>query len=362
MATENTVSKPLYDDEEEKRKRKVAEDYLKSRSAFIDSQRKDFTVDVPEDVAASMTDEQIKAEGAKRIGEIKTNFQNSFKAANEAGFKNAQEAEQYLNRGQARIVGDRLIGAAAGISASEWDKRDKSIASGNNPSVPSKEMNNVVAGGKVRMDDDTARVFNETNRTIARNSAAASPKTTPGQAAHNYLIKLTQTYKDDLLRGVERHKAFTSRLENERIVKDQAETERRRANTNYTSVKAARRAIMKDIREGKSVNPETIKEVDDLIRRAENARGGSGTLNVDEQRKSFISKVGKRINPYDPSTGPDVIVEESRPSPELPATSSVLNDSPGDQVEEDKEVKNKKSPRRRLVAGIPTLYDRIAAL
>lgn len=328
MATQNTASKPLNDDEEEKRKRKVAEDYLKNRSAYTDSLKPGFTVDVPEDVSASMTDEQLKAEGTRRIGEIKTNFQDSFKAANEAGFKDAQAAQDYLNKGQARIVGDTLVGSAAGISASEWDKRDKAVASGNNPPMPKPKQDMVEVAPGVRMGEKTA---NRYSANLAFQNYLARPTTpdvTPEQAAKNYLANLTETRAKEQADSIARYNNFRNTRENERIVEDQAEKERAAENRNYSDLKSARRAMLKDLRAGKVINPETIQATNDLIRSAEKARGGGGSLDVDKQRKSFISKVGSRVNPFDPSTGPkdDTAGSSTADSATAPAPSPSNNE------------------------------------
>jgi len=166
MTSKPITSRPLYDEsEEERRRREVARKYLSDRAAFEESRKPGYSADISDLDTTGMSNEQIDAERYKRLQDVETNFQQSVLDSNNTGFNNEQQARDYLNRGQARIVGDTVVGSASGISADKWDNNlgdPKSL-------IPKKDMVEVSPG--VSMDQST---LDRTNQSILASNAAKS--------------------------------------------------------------------------------------------------------------------------------------------------------------------------------------------
>lgn len=287
MAIQNTSSRPLNEEsEDEKRKRAAAKDYLEKRDRFTQAQKSG--VDMTDMDVSGMSNEQIQAEGNRRLGAIKSDFESATLSAREAGlgsdpFKSAQD---YLNKGQARIVGDTLVGSAAGISASEWDKRDKSVASGNNPLMPTQKM---VEVDGVMMGEDTAQRYANNMRDQAERDKAALPDYAKANAA---IQRMVDTKRDRETKGGVAFEAGRSKWNetlkaredeknlNAMVNQDMQLASREAANSrrNYRALEAAQRR-------GDTVDPRLMSLAEERLRAAEMGLGP--TNNVDERRKLF---------------------------------------------------------------------------
>jgi hypothetical protein len=170
-------------------------------------------------------------------------------------------AKELLGKGQARIIGDSLIGSAAGISADEWESRDKAAASGGKTSVPrtpNTEMVEVAPG--VRMSKDTAARFNRTNEQIA---AQESKKKTDWEASKTKVAESIEKTREDRKNRDEelsrKSKAFFADIKNRqsrdgdiRGMREEAEDRDRLARRNY-------RNLRRQISRGKVIDSDTLQ-------------------------------------------------------------------------------------------------------
>lgn len=311
MAKQTTASRPLKDESEaEKRRREAAQSYLASRDAF--NKAKSEGVDMTDLNISGMSDEQIRAEGNKRLEGLKTNFQQSISAARGAGFDNAKAAQDYLNRGQARIVGDTLVGSAAGISASEWAKRDNSAATGNFALMPEKDMVEMAPG--VKMGEATAQKYASNMRDRSKAAADAQPNYAKAQA---YIDKMWADKRDRenpngvaFKAGQEKWKATLQAREDEKNIREMAQMEQRAASRAYADANAAR-FTARNARDPVAASEEANR----MFYAAETRLGPSNNTQVRNDRfyenakKDFIEK---RANPS----------KESSPAPNTAPASS----------------------------------------
>lgn len=297
MAIQNTSSRPLKEEsEDEKRKRAAAQDYLEKRDRYSASLKPGYSVDMTDVDVSGMSDEQIKAEGNRRLGAIKSDFESSFRAANKEGISNMQAAQDYLNKGQARIVGDTLVGSAAGISASEWDKRDKSVTSGNNPLMPEKNMVEVAPG--VKMGEDTARRYAANRRYQDASDRGLVPTTNPTgpdyAKANAAIQRMVDTKRDRENRGgvafdagrTKWNEALKAR-EDEKNLNDMAKQDMALAAREAGQARKNSQALERAQRRGDTVDPRLMTLAEQRLREAELGLGP--TNNVDDQRKRFRS-------------------------------------------------------------------------
>jgi hypothetical protein len=293
MAEQNFISRPLKDEsEEEKRRREAAQNYLDSRAAFTASQKPGYSVDMTDMDTSGMSDEQIRAEGNKRLEGIKSNFQQSVISANEAGFNNAQAAQDYLNKGQARIVGDTLVGSAAGIPASIWEKRDKAAAAGsvgaqNFPGPPSENMVEMAPG--VKMGEETAGRY-------ATNMRGAADAKAKARADMDSVLKKAQEFRTSIAKdnlpggksfeeGREKWQATLKAREDEKNLNDLVKQDMQFAGREAASARRNYYALERAQRSGKEVDPRLMQIANETLSRLESGLGP--TNNVNDRQKRF---------------------------------------------------------------------------
>jgi hypothetical protein len=293
MAEKTAISRPLKDEsEEEKRRREAAQNYLDGRAAFTASQKPGYSVDMTDLDTSGMSNEQIRAEGNRRLEGIKSNFQQSVIAANEAGFNNAQAARDYLNKGQARIVGDTLVGSAAGIPSSIWEKRDKAAAAGsvgakNFPGPPSEKLIEMAPG--VKMGEETAARYAANMRDRAKRAADSQPNYAKAKVALERIAReRDEKAKTDFDAGVKKWNETLQSREDDKNIREMATMEQRAARRAYADAIAARRNA------SNARNPVTASEEANRAMYAAEARlGPSNNRKVRDKR--FYENAKKRF-------------------------------------------------------------------
>jgi hypothetical protein len=330
MAQQTTASRPLREEsEDEKRRREAAQNYLAGRSAYDKARSQG--VDMTDVDYGKMSEADFKAEGLRRLDNIKSNFETAALAANKEGINSSKAAQDYLNRGQARIVGDTLVGSAAGISASEWEKRDKS---GNN-TLPAKDMVNIDRG--VRMDQasydraiasidasNKQKADARPNYELAKQSVDRIAKERDAAAAEKAKVSLTRynNFRQGIDNEGDTGAAFRKDMEDKReSVRLGAAMEQRAARElgdARRAYRAATSAVREAERQGRAIDPNIMATASRNLSAAQ--KGAGDTNNSAERRDLFQQKAlaaiqgsrsrssetpsnissGNRVNPYDP--------------------------------------------------------------
>jgi hypothetical protein len=286
MAEQIAKSKPLYEEsEEEKRRRLKAQNLLNTRDQYDSALKSNKSV----------------SGLAKAAGEAGSNYRDAKEAALNEGIGGPVMAQDVLNKPQARMVGDTLVGTAAGISASEWDKRDKSVASGNNPLMPTREMQPIGKGAmadaatKERYDvslaassaaekaeADRAKSFSDTFNKYRAGVDAENKKVTESQRAA-MTPEASRARFENFKNSIAERDATNAKVDAElRYATD----EERLARRNF-------RALKRMVRRGKFVDPETLQKAADHMANTSNSLGNS--RNVDVRRNAVSANVQELI-------------------------------------------------------------------
>jgi hypothetical protein len=259
-----------YESEEEKKKLAAAEDYLAKRDAFLKTQKPGYTVDMTGEDTSKMSDDQIKAEGNRRIAEAKTSFQNSFSGARAAGFGSdpTKAVQEYLSRRQAKEEGLKFsVGPGAVADEATADRILSNLAAQAAP--PTSNRPN---WGKIQESIDRKREDFKAR-----------------EAAHT-----------------ERFKKFRETKEQEESINRQAQqdiTLAKLENSNARLVERAHRVALQRYittrgRRGALVSPEAMDAATARLARSEM---GLGTKNNEDDRYKFArSQItnGRRYNPW----------------------------------------------------------------
>jgi hypothetical protein len=279
MAEQTVKSKPLYEEsEEEKRKRLKAENLLNTQNQY------DSTIRSKNSITglAKVADEARAAKDA----------------ALEDGIGGPVMAQDVLNKPQARIVGDTLVGKAAGISAFEWDKRDKSVASGNNPLMPKRDMYEIAPG--VMGDKDTKGRYDTTTAAISKADAdrAKSFSDTFDKYQSDVYAKNKKITEEK--RAAMSPEASAARFENfkngiaeREATNTKIDAELRNASEEESLARRNFRAIKRRVARGKFVDPETLQKATDYMAETRNSLGNS--RNVDERRAAVASNIDQLV-------------------------------------------------------------------
>ncbi len=260
-----------YESEKSKRKLAAAEDYLAKRDAFLTTKKPGYTVDMTGEDTSKMSDAQIKDEGDRRIGDAKTNFQNSFSAARREGFSSdpTLEAQAYLSSAASpRIMED--IGDGA--------KADTATA------------NRILS-------------YRELQNTPVESSNPDWKKARASMEARKNEAKTRNEESGD------RYKSFVDGLNQEKSLKQQATQDialAKRENYNARLVeRATRTALQRYIAtNGRRGSLVTSEQMDAATKRVARSEMGLGTTNdVDARYKTAYARVAKgvRYNPYEPA-------------------------------------------------------------
>jgi hypothetical protein len=281
MAEQTVKSKPLYDEsEEEKRRRLKAENLLNTRDQYDSALKSNKSV----------------SGLAKAAGEAGSNYRDAKEAALNVGIGGPVMAQEVLDKPQARIVGDTLVGAAAGISASEWDKRDKAGAA-----APTREMQPIGKGAmadaatKERYDvslaassaaekaeADRAKSFSDTFNTYRAGVDAENKKVTESQRAA-MTPEASKARAENFRNSIADREATNNKIDAElRYASD----EERLARRNF-------RALQKRVRSGKFVEPELLQKAAEHMANTSSSLGNS--RNVDVRRAAVASNLDKLI-------------------------------------------------------------------
>lgn len=246
MAEQTVKSKPLYDEsEEEKRKRIAAQNYLSS-----------------------------------------------------AGIGGPVMAQDVLNKPQARIIGDTLVGKAAGISASEWDKRDKSVASGNNPLMPTRKMQPIGEG--VMADEGTKERYDKVTDYMNDTAVARSARDADRSQAFYTNLNEKQKKITEAKRAAMSPEASKARFENfkndiaeREATNKQVDAELKNAAAEERLATRNFRALRRHIARGRFVDPETLQKAADYMAETRNALGNSRDVGV--RRAAVSSNVDQLV-------------------------------------------------------------------
>jgi hypothetical protein len=264
-----------YESEEEKKRLAAAKDYLAKRDAFLKTQKPGYTVDMTGEDTSKMSDDQIKAEGNRRIAETKTNFQNSFSEVRAAGFGSdpTKAAQDYLSGRQAK-EGELKFSVGPGAVA----------------------------------DGATADRILSNREKQAYVPASTGPDWAKGNEA---MASMREAAKIRDAQSLDRSKAFFARLDDEKNQKRLVEQDLALAKRNNYNARLVERAIRSGLqryvatggREGNLVTPE---QMSDATRRVAVSERGLGTgRNVDDTYKFARERLakGKRINPFENDLG-----------------------------------------------------------
>lgn len=301
------MSRPLYEEsEEDKRKREAAQNYLSARNTY---EKAGLGAANP----YSMSRDAYRASDPGQASTLGKALNSATESALNAGIGGPVMAQEVLNKPQARIVGDTLVGSAAGISSSEWDKRDKSVASGNNPLMPTREMVEVAPG--VKMGLDTARNYyaSRNNSIREENDKADQQKQSAGRV-NTSMAQMRQSAKDRDEAFKQRSKDFFAGIaqrKSDEALANQNLRDTRRAASNARLVEGAMRDALRRYRftngkEGALVTPDAMEKASTML--SGSLKGLGPYDNEDSRRKSFVKGVQNererrekeraRVNPY----------------------------------------------------------------
>jgi hypothetical protein len=305
--TQNYKSKPLFEEsEEEKRRREAAKNYLSARSTY---EKAGIGAANPYSMSRDAYRSSDPAVASSLTGSLKTATESALKA----GIGGPVMANDVLNKGQARIVGDTLVGAAAGISSSEWDKRDKAVAAGGKPPMPTREMVEVAPG--VKMGLDTARnYYASRNNTIMQENQTADRQRKAADTVNTSIAQMRQAAKDRDALSKQRSENFFAGIaqrKSDEALANQNLRDTRRAASNARLVESAMKDALRRYRftngkEGALVTPDAMEKASSFL--AGSLKGLGPYDNEDARRKSFVKGVQNererkqkelaRLNPY----------------------------------------------------------------
>jgi hypothetical protein len=194
-----------------------------------------------------------------------------------------------------------LVGKAAGISAFEWDKRDKSVASGINPPMPKRDMYEIAPG--VMADKGTKDRYDKAtdymnNMAVARSDQEARD----AEKSKTFYAKLNDKQKKitDEKRAAMSPEASAARFENfksgiaERTATNkQIDAEYRNAAEEETLASRNFMALRRRVARGKFVDPETLRKAADYMAETRNSLGNS--RNVGERRAAIASNIDQLV-------------------------------------------------------------------
>jgi hypothetical protein len=268
-------------EEEKKRKLAAAKDYLTKRDAFRETQKPGYTVDMTGEDTSKMSDDQIKAEGNRRIAETKTNFQNSFSEARAAGFGSdpTNAAKEYLSRS---------IG---------WPGADPE-------KIPDKDRGVKFSVGPGAVADRATA-----DRILSNREKQADAPTSKGPDWDKFNEARASRIEAAKIRdaqSLERSKAFFARLEDEKNQKRVVDQELALAKRNNYNARLVERAMRAGLQRyvatgGREGNLVTDDQMSSATARVADSEIGLGTgRNVDETynfAKKRLEQDG-RVNPW----------------------------------------------------------------
>lgn len=208
------------------------------------------------------------------------------------------KAENLLNTPQARIVGDTLVGKAAGIPASEWDKRDASVASGNNPLMPTREMQPIRDGvmadaaTKERYDASVA-ASSKVEADRAKQFSDAFNKYQSGVDADNKKVSDERRAAMTPEASKARAENFRNSIADREATNDKIDAELRYASDEERLARRNFRALKGMVRRGKFVDPQLLQAA--AAHMADTSSSLGNSRNVGVRREAVASNLDKLI-------------------------------------------------------------------
>lgn len=314
-----------YQSEKAKRKFNAAKDYLAKRDAFLQTKKPGYTVDMTGEDTSKMSDDQIKAEGNRRIDQMKTDFLNSASEARAAGLGSDpfKAAQSYLKaQDSARFsIGP---GAERGEAVLNNQRADQATAD------------------RILSNRTAQSVVPTPNGPDWNKGQEAMAGMRDWKPSENGGIEFTDAAKARNEASKARYSSFVDRMDQERSVNRQADQDialAKRENYNARLVERAQRTALQRYiatkgRRGSLITSDQMDAANTRLARSEMGLGP--TNNVDDRYKFARSQItsGRRYNPWGDRSDSWATPSQSKP----------VNPSPDNLIATNDKKKKKNPP------------------